>query len=637
MRVGLRLNVLGAGCMAVLLAGMASRAEAQVVADAATSGDVEQVRSLLAQGADVNDAQGDGMTALHWAAERGDVRLAELVLSAGADLEAGTRIGAYTPLHIASKGAHMAVVERLLEAGADANARTTNSGSTPLHLAAAALGGELVVAALLDSGADADARETSAGQTPLMFAAAANRAGSVRELLARGADPTLQTVVVDVATRVAQDRRGHHELRRILEFIEGCGLEPSLAQAQEAIRVVREGLDLELQPSERWGPPVLREHDNISERFGQYLSIREVLVDKWGGMTALLHAARKGHTEAAMALLDGGADVNQVSGAIASSPLMIAAVNGHFDLMLRLLERGADPNLATSNDGVTPLFGVINTQWAIKSEYPQPRAQDGQQTDYMTVVEALLEAGADPNAQLKTNLWYFDHGTHVMGMELTGATPMWRAALAQDVELLRLLASYGADPNISTYFPELGMRLGRKPDSRTDDDSGLPTLPAGTPDTSPIHMAAGGGHVGFGGSSARHAPNGTLPSVQFLVEEFNVDVNVADAWGYTPLHYAASWGKIDVVRYLISKGANVTARTRLGMTTADMAAGGYRGYFKAQEYPETVELLVSLGAEVDCVDGHFGGTGATCAWAVERGAIDYTNASAQDYRVLLGR
>ena len=636
MRAGLRQIVLNAVCMAVLVLAGTSPAEAQV-SDAAMRGDVVLVESLLAQGADVSAAQGDGMTALHWAAQLGDVEIAELLLSAGADVEAGTRIGAYTPLHIASKGAHMAVVEMLLKAGADVRARTTNSGSTPLHLAAAAFDGEPVVAALLDSGADANVREAYAGQTPLMFAAAGNREASVRELLAHSADPARQTVVVDVPTRVAQDRRGHREVERILEFIEGCGLEPTLVQAQEAVRLVREGLDKELQPFERWGPPVLRDHDNISERFGQYLSIREVLVDKWGGMTALLHAARKGQIEAAMALLDGGADVNQVSGGIASSPLVTAATNGHFDLATRLLERGADPNLAMSNDGVAPLFAVINTQWAIKSEYPQPRAQDNQQTDYMRVVEALLEAGADPNAQLKTNLWYFDHGTHVMGMELTGATPMWRAAFAQDVELLRLLASYGADPNIPTYFPELGMRLGRKPDSRTDDDSGLSPLPAGTPDTRPIHMAAGGGHVGFGGSAARHAPNGTLPSVQFLVEEFNADVNVADAWGYTPLHYAAAWGKIDVIRYLVSKGADVTARTRLGMTTADMASGGYRGYFKAQEYPETVELLENLGAEVDCVDGHFGGTGAVCPVAVANGAIDYANASAIDYRVLLGR
>ena len=622
MRGGLRLNVLGTVCLAALLSGAVSASDAPV-ADAARRGDVERVKSLLAQGADVNIALGDGMTALHWAAEHGDVELAEVLISAGADPQTGTRIGAYTPLHIASKGAHLAVVRMLLEAGADVNALTTNSGSTPLHLAAAPFNGDPVVAALLEGGADVNAREASAGQTPLMFAAASDRAASVRELLARGADPTLQTVVVDVPTRVAQDRRGKLELQQILDFLEGCGLKPSPLEVQEAVLTVRADLDREVEAFERWVPPKRRDHDNISERYGQYLSIREVLVGKWGGMTALLHAARQGQVEAAMALLDAGADINQVSGGDGSSPLLMAALNGHFDLALWLLGRGADPNLAAATDGIAPLFAVINTQWGLKSEFPQPRAQDYQQAEYVQVIDALLKAGANPNARLKTNLWHFDHGTHIMGMELTGATPMWRAAFAKDVEVMRLLASHEADPTIAVQLPEIGMRLGRKPDSRTDDDSGLPPLPAGTLDTWPLHMAAGGGHVGFGGSAVREAPKGALPSVQFLVDELHVDVNVKDAWGYTPVHYAAAWGQNDVISYLVSKGADVTTKTRLGQTTADMAAGGYRAFFKAQEYPETVRLLESLGVRVECVDSHFGGTGYVCPTAVANGAIDY--------------
>ena len=100
-------------------------------------------------------------------------------------------------------------------------------------------------------------------------------------------------------------------------------------------------------------------------------------------------------------------------------------------------------------------------------------------------------------------------------------------------------------------------------------------------------------------------------------------MNVKDAWGYTPVHYAAAWGQNDVISYLVSKGADVTTKTRLGQTTADMAAGGYRAFFKAQEYPETVRLLESLGVRVECVDSHFGGTGYVCPTAVANGAIDY--------------
>jgi ankyrin repeat protein len=610
-------------CLAEPFATWGSRPFADApLADAARRGDLDAVRSLLARGEDVNGARSDGMTAMHWAAERGDLAMAKLLLSKGPDLGLGTRIGAYTPLHVASRRVQLDIVAELLAAGADVNARTTYSGSTPLHLAAAEFGGEQVVAALLRRGADVNAREASAGQTPLMFAAANDRAASVRALLGAGADPAIETTVVDVPTRVAQDRRGAGELKQILDFIRGCGLTPSREQIEDAILEVRKTLDAPLNPGEQWGPPVRREHDNVRARFGQYLSIREVHVDKWGGMTALLHASRDGAMDAAMALLDGGADIDQVSGGTGDSALLLAAINGHFDLALRLLERGADPNLAATNDGLAPLFAVINTYWGMKSEYPQPRAQDRQQVEYLALVEALLEAGANPNAQLKTNLWFFDHN-NISGQELTGATPLWRAALARDVQLLRLLGSHGADASIHAHLPALGLRHGRKQDSRTDDDSGLTPLPEGTPDTWPIQMAAGGGQIGFANFSYRYAPNGALPSVQYLVEELGADVNVSDAWGYTPLHYAAAWGQNDVIEYLVSKGADVMVKTRLGQTLVDMAAGGYRGYYMGREYPETVKLLESYGVKGECRDLHFGGTGHVCAGAVANGATDY--------------
>jgi ankyrin repeat protein len=608
-------------CMVTLLSGAVFAVDAPI-ADAARSGDLERVRSLIGEGADVGAAHGDGMTGLHWAAKGGYVEIAKLLIASGADVQAGTLIGAYMPLHVASEAANLAVVKMLLEAGAEVNVRVTSSGASPLHLAATAAGGEAVVVALLDAGADVNAREAYAEQTPLMFAAANNRTASVSKLIERGADPALSTIVVDVATRVAQDRRGHEEFQQILAFIEGCGLKPNLVQEQMAIREVRSHLDDELQPSERWGAPTRRDHDNVLERHGQYLSIREVQVGKWGGSTALLYAARDGKMDAAMALLDGGANIDQVSGGDGVSPLLAAAMNGHFDLVLRLLKRGADPNPAATNDGITPLFAVINTRWGNRSEYPQPRAHDIAEADYLQVAEALLKAGANPNARLTKNLWSFDHN-HILGQELTGATPMWRAAFAMDVKMLRLLGSYGADPNIPVQQPELGMRLGRMPDSRTDDDSGLPILPAGTPDTYPVQMAAGAGHVGFAASALHQAPNGALESVKYLVEEFSVDVNVKDSWGYTPLHYAAAWAQDELVSYLVSKGADVQARTRLGQTVLDMAMGGYRSYYMAEYYPETAKLLESLGATVECPDLHFGGTGYVCPGAVANGATDY--------------
>ena len=76
------------------------------VADAAMRGDAETVRALLQQGVDANAAQGDGMTGLHWAAEGGHAAVADLLLAAGAGVEAKTRVGGYTPPHLASRGGH---------------------------------------------------------------------------------------------------------------------------------------------------------------------------------------------------------------------------------------------------------------------------------------------------------------------------------------------------------------------------------------------------------------------------------------------------------------------------------------------------------------------------------------------------
>ena len=102
------------------------------VADAAMKGDRDALRALLKQGADVSAAKGDGMTALHFAAERGDAAMTEMLVYAGANVSAVTRIGHYTPLHIASRAGNVAVVQALLKAGANVSARTTTSGVTPL-------------------------------------------------------------------------------------------------------------------------------------------------------------------------------------------------------------------------------------------------------------------------------------------------------------------------------------------------------------------------------------------------------------------------------------------------------------------------------------------------------------------------
>ena len=113
----------------------------------------------------------------------------------------------------------------------------------------------------------------------------------------------------------------------------------------------------------------------------------------------------------------------------------------------------------------------------------------------------------------------------------------------------------------------------------------------------------------------RNVPNNFIPSVKYLVEELGIDVNTLDSWGYTPMHYAASRGDNELIRYLVSQGGDVRVITRLGQSTADLARGGRSGFFTRVAYPETVELLQSLGSTLECLHTHFLDTGDFCPLA----------------------
>ena len=607
-----------------LLIGTVAAADLPLL-DATKRGDAAAVRSLIADGADPNATRGDGLTALHLAAEAGNLEIARLLIGAGAQVAAATRIGGYMPIHLASGAAQASVVGALLEAGADPNAVTTGSRVTPLHLAAKAFDGESTVRVLLEHGAPVNALEASAGQTPLMFAASYGRTESVRELLGHGADTAISTEVVDVLKRMVIDQAAQARLqeaqKEILESSpEGADRVLTATEAQAAIAAQREFLRSE-EAIEKllvdFHPDDVANRRKYRATEVEYLARPwfETLVGKTGGLTALLHAAREGHIETAEVLLDAGADIDQISGGDGSSPLVSAVQNGHFDLALVLIERGADPNLATHTDRVAALLGVLQTQWANFTSYPVPRAHEYQKSGYMDVLRALLEAGADPNVATTRHLWYWEFVVGRVGLDVNGLTPFWRAAFALDIEAMKLLAAYGADPNIPTRWDEVGMRGTRQEDGRSGDDSGLPPFTKGTANMYPIHAAAGGGWLGFVAVDMRQIPDNFFNTVKYLVEEHGADVNVPHSWGYTPLHYAAARGDHELIDYLLSKGAELNAVSRLGQTPVDMARGGGAGYHRRSPMPETVEYLLSLGAELKCIDTHFRGTGAWCAGA----------------------
>lgn len=564
-------SLAGAMCLSAWLQAAPGDA---TVAEAAMKKDTPGVRALLKQGADVNASQGDGMTALHWAALNADRELAEMLLYAGANVRATTRLGGYTPLHLASKGGATPVVDAIVKGGGNVNG-ATSTGATPLMLAAAS-GSTETVARLLDHGADTNAVEAAQGETALMFAAALDRSAVVRVLLERGANAALTTKVTDISGLNAP---GDVALRKASERpAEGGGRAAAPMPTRET----------PAPAPAAGGKPDANDVPGFSRGF----SYNE-LIGKQGGLSALHFAARQGGAETVRTLLAMNADINQQSPADGVTPLVLAVINGHFDIAKEMLDRGADPNVASAA-GVTPLYAVVNVQWAPKAFYPQPRAYLQQQTSYLQLMTALVDKGADPNARLRRHVWYSTYNFDNLRLDEVGATPFWRAAYASDVDAMKLLIELGADPRIPTAKPAGQIRR-RNAGPRENDPSGLPPVPVGSPGIPVLQAAAGWGYGdGFAGNAHRFAPGGMMAAVKYLVEEIGVDVNERDYDGNTAVHQAAARGDNEMIQYLIARGADVTVINRDGQTTVDMANGPVQ---RIEPFPETIALLEKLGAK----------------------------------------
>ncbi len=568
-----RIDVLGLLVFATLFGG---RLGDSPVADAAMRDDVLLIRELLSGGADVNAAQGDGMTALHWAARRGNSEIVQLLIGADALADAMTRLGGYTPLHIASQMGHGLIVESLINAGSDPNHGTSTGRTTPLHFAAASGSAESVTA-LLAHGARIDSRETAWGQTALMFAAASNSVAVLQVLLDHGADIGLTGSVIDIAAR--------EEVDRIDSRNRAQRLASRYMRAVPSNRGSGDRGSQRNQPGTA-GPPQLRGSTEIDP-----LSYAD-LVGSHGGLSALHLAVREGHVESVTTLLGAGADINHLSAGDNTSPLLMATINGHFDMAMMLVRRGAEVTLASVADA-TPLYTTLNTHWVPKSRHPQPTSAGQQTTTYLELMTALLEAGADPNARLKKPLWFTTYNNDLLRVDRTGASPFWRAAYATDVDAMRLLVQYGADPNVATIKAP-ARSFGRRSPTPRADASGLPSVPIGGPAVYPIHAASGAGYgQGFAANSHRHVPDGWLPAVRYLVEELGADVNTRDDRGYNAVHHAAARGDDELIQYLVEQGADVTAVSRSGQTTVDMANGPVQ---RIQPFLSTIQLLEGFGA-----------------------------------------
>lgn len=585
-------------------------ADESPVADAVMRGDSSRVRLLIKQGLDVNAAQPDGMTALHWASQRGDAAGAQMLMYAGARVDAVTRNGNYTPLHLAARNGRSTVVKALLSAGANVNAMTTTGAASALHFAASN-GDSATVTALLDKGASVDTREGAWGQTPLMWAASANRLAALDILIKRGANLEFASKIEDIAAKEKAERAMLVQRGRRGAAMKAADAAPAVAASGGATAGASAGAGATpagaVVPATKRvavavaAPSVKRDSATtlpLQTGFNSRGPSYGDLIGNKGGLTALLFAVRDGSDECVARLLEAGAKINHVSEGDHTSALLMATINGRFDMARMLLEKGADVKLQ-SDAGATPLYATINVQWAAKSLYPQPTAQLQQTTSYLDLIESVLKAGADVNVRLKKHLWFMSYNFDLLGVNTVGATPFWRAAYGTDVPAMKLLVKYGADITIPTIKP-----MGRLPgdDSGGDDaaaggkdPSGLAPIPDGGPGVYPIHAATGVGYgEGFAANAHRHAPDAWMASAKYLIEELKVDVNMRDHNGYNAVHHAAARGDNALITYLANKGGDIMAISRRGQTTADMANGPVQ---RIPPFVETVDFLVKMGAK----------------------------------------
>ena len=297
------------------------------------------VRALVAQGADVNAAQPDGTTALHWAARTGDIDTAQLLIRSGAKVGAATRYGV-TPLYLASVNGSAAMLDALIRAGADPNA--ANPGGETALMTAARSGKVDAVTLLLDRGAAVNARESVRGQNALMWAVLEDHQPVVTLLLARGADVNAQTKVV---------------------IPDGTTGEPQGTSGDIGAH----------------GPGIYRSR---------------AVPSPTGAMTPLLFAARDGNLPMARLLLDARADIERPS-ANGTSPLLVAITNNHIELALFLVDKGANVNAADRFYKRTPLFAAVERRNPDFTRDTAPPVADAR--DPMDLITELLARGANPN------------------------------------------------------------------------------------------------------------------------------------------------------------------------------------------------------------------------------------------------
>jgi ankyrin len=468
------------------------------LADAVQHGDKDAVRSLVVDRANINVPQSDGTTALHWAVRHRDLTTADLLIKAGADVKAANRYG-LTPIQLAATNGDAAMIQRLLAAGVDPN--FTNPGGETVLMTASRTGNLDAIFLLLARGANVNAKESERGQTALMWAVLENHTDAVKLLIARGADINAKTT--------ARTIKGEYTPAR---------------------------------PAGAAGPGIIRQR---------------ALPTAEGGMTALLFAVRDGNAPMMRLLLDSGADI-QLASANDTSPLMIAILNGQTEMASYLLNRGANPNAIDAYKR-GPLFAAIDLRNFNHEKYSD-LPTDGH--DPLDLIKALLAKGANPNQQTNTTpvhgLMQFD-GSWV---NFDGQTPLIRAALSGDAEVMKLLLQYKADAKITT-------------------DGGTTSL-----------MAAAGINW-IPAQTYMHSEEEYVEAVNLCLAQ-GVEVNAANSMGLTAMHGAANRGWESIVQILADHGSKLDPKDKEGRTPMTYAQGIFLAIKPPEPKPKAMALLNKL-------------------------------------------
>jgi len=442
----------------LLLLGLVHSAAASDIADFASHDDLANVSALIAAGADVNEPQLDGATALHWAVRWDNLAMARELLAAGADPNASNRVGA-VPMLLASINGSAEMISMLVQAGASANQSLTITGDTPLMIAART-GSSESVRVLLDAGAEVQAQETWGGGTALMSAVEAGHSVVAQMLISSGADINARTYLIPRNTGRGLQFEGLPPRKRLPGEIgpqmHASGeFTPLLLAAREGFTdtvglLIDAGADIDARAADGKDALSLAIY-NGNFATASYLVSRGANVNQVDarGFTPLFWAVDRRNMETApnfpwtvtddplplvRELLEAGADpdmiINETPQALMreGSPrlvfgtaLMRAAFSGDLDLVRLLLEYGADPFIRSSDDE-TALSAAAGTGFIYGFHKERPLSER------LEVIKILVEAGLDVN-------WHDDYGI----------TPLMAAANLGDAEIIQYLVDQGAD------------------------------------------------------------------------------------------------------------------------------------------------------------------------------------------------